>query len=70
MTKIAKAPDRLPRFFVRKKIKSAFVQAIIATYEANQNYPKFKKVFLNESDNGRSSVRIAHVFGLKVISIE
>jgi len=70
MTKIAKAPDRLPKIFVREKIGNKLAQSIIATYEANKNYTEFKKDFLNESDNGRSSVRISRAFGLEIAAIE
>jgi len=70
MTKIFKATNRLPKTFLRKRISNDLANIIITTYESDQNYLTFRKVFLNESDNGRSSLRIAYAFGLKVTSIE
>ncbi|CAB5496568.1 RHS repeat-associated core domain-containing protein [Bathymodiolus thermophilus thioautotrophic gill symbiont] len=70
MTKIAKAINRLPRMFLREKISNALANIIITTYESDQNYSTFREDFLNESDNGRSSLRIAHAFGLEVTFVE
>jgi hypothetical protein len=39
-------------------------------YRADRNYPKFYRNFLIKSDNGRSSLRIANTFSLKVDSVE
>ncbi|SGZ99442.1 insecticidal toxin complex protein [Bathymodiolus thermophilus thioautotrophic gill symbiont] len=70
MSKIAKATNRLPRTFLREGISNALANIIIMTYEFDRNYLTFRKDFLYESDNGRSSLRIAHAFSLKVASIE
>ncbi|CAB5502854.1 Putative toxin subunit [Bathymodiolus thermophilus thioautotrophic gill symbiont] len=69
MTKIAKAPDRLPRTFLRENMTNVLAKNIAMTYEVDQKYLKFRENFLNESDNGRSSLRIAHTFGLEVTHI-
>jgi hypothetical protein len=39
-------------------------------YEETQDYAEFFKNFINKTDNGRSSTRIADAFGLNIITIE
>jgi hypothetical protein len=39
-------------------------------YRADGNYPKFYRNFASGSDNGRSSLRIANTFSLKIASIK
>ncbi|CAB5505944.1 RHS repeat domain-containing protein [Bathymodiolus thermophilus thioautotrophic gill symbiont] len=70
MTKIAKAINRLPKMLLRESIGNPLAKIIIATYESDRNYLQFRKDFLNESDNGRSSSRIVHAFGLETTFIE
>ncbi|MBA5248114.1 MAG: RHS repeat-associated core domain-containing protein [Gammaproteobacteria bacterium] len=70
MTKIARAPNMFPKNFVRSNISNEGVKDVIETYRQDGDYQKFIYNFSRNTDNGRSSSRIAEAFGLKVTSIE
>jgi hypothetical protein len=42
----------------------------IEIYKADGDYPKFYRNFVGNSDNGRSSLRLANTFSLKINSIK
>jgi RHS repeat-associated protein len=70
MTKIAGALNMLPKTMLRQSIVNPSTQEAIRIYRADKNYSRFYHNFLIESDNGRSSLRIANTFSLEVPSIE
>ncbi len=70
MTKIAGALNMLPKTMLRNNIVNPSTEEAIKIYQADKNYLNFYRNFLIESDNGRSSLRIANTFSLKVVSIQ
>ncbi len=70
MTKIAGALNMLPKTFLREGIVNPSTEEAIKIYRADGNYPKFYRNFASGSDNGRSSLRIANTFSLKIASIK
>jgi RHS repeat-associated protein len=70
MTKIAGALNMLPKTILRQSITNPSTNEAIEIYLADRNYSNFYRNFLIKSDNGRSSLRIANTFSLKVASVE
>ncbi|VVH57177.1 hypothetical protein BSPCLSOX_2611 [uncultured Gammaproteobacteria bacterium] len=70
MTKIAGALNMLPKTMLRNNITNPSTEEAIKIYQADRNYLNFYRNFLIKSDNGRSSLRIANTFSLKVASIQ
>ncbi|CAC9461735.1 hypothetical protein [uncultured Gammaproteobacteria bacterium] len=70
MTKIAGALNMLPKIILRHNIINPSTEEAIKIYQTDRNYLNFYRNFLIESDNGRSSLRIANTFSLKVVSIQ
>ncbi|WP_241502550.1 RHS repeat-associated core domain-containing protein, partial [Bathymodiolus azoricus thioautotrophic gill symbiont] len=70
MTKIAGALNMLPKTMLRQSIINPSTQEAMRIYRTDKNYSRFYRNFLIESDNGRSSLRIANTFSLEVSSVE
>ncbi|CAC9570535.1 RHS repeat-associated core domain-containing protein [thiotrophic endosymbiont of Bathymodiolus puteoserpentis (Logatchev)] len=70
MTKIAGALNMLPKTMLRQSIINPSTQEAMRIYRTDKNYSRFYHNFLIESDNGRSSLRIANTFSLEVSSVE
>ncbi|VVH58594.1 hypothetical protein BSPCLSOX_739 [uncultured Gammaproteobacteria bacterium] len=70
MTKIAGALNMLPQTFLREGISNTSAKEAIEIYKADGDYPKFYRNFVGNSDNGRSSLRLANTFSLKITSIK
>jgi hypothetical protein len=70
MTKIAGALNMLPKTILRQSITNPSTNEAIEIYLADRNYSNFYRNFLIKSDNGRSSLRTANTFSLKVASVE
>ncbi|SSC08962.1 RHS repeat-associated core domain-containing protein [bacterium endosymbiont of Bathymodiolus sp. 5 South] len=70
MTKIAGALNMLPKTFLREGIVNSSTQKAIKIYQTDGNYPGFYRNFVGHSDNGRSSLRLANTFSLKIVSIK
>jgi hypothetical protein len=66
MTKIAGALNMLPKIILRHNIINPSTEEAIKIYQTDRNYLNFYRNFLIESDNGRSSLRIANTFSLLV----
>jgi hypothetical protein len=64
MTKIAGALNMLPQTFLREGISNTSAKEAIEIYKADGDYPKFYRNFVGNSDNGRSSSRLANTFSL------
>jgi hypothetical protein len=69
MTKIAGALNMLHKIILRHNIINPSTEEAIKIYQTDRNYLNFYRNFLIESDNGRSSLRIANTFSLKVVSM-
>ena len=70
MTKIAGPLNMLPKVFLREGMVNPNINKIIEIYRADGDYPKFYRNFVGSSNNGRSSLRIANTFSLKIVSIK
>ncbi|MBA5248498.1 MAG: RHS repeat-associated core domain-containing protein, partial [Gammaproteobacteria bacterium] len=70
MTRVAGVHNQLPKTFVRCSITNIKARAVIQTYRTDQDRIKFFREFVNETDNGRSSARVADALGLKITAIE
>ena len=70
MTKIAGALNMLPKIFLREGMVNPNTNKIIKIYQADGDYQKFYRNFVGGSNNGRSSLRIANTFSLKIVSIK
>jgi hypothetical protein len=56
--------------FLREGIVNSSTQKAIKIYQTDGNYPGFYRNFVGHSDNGRSSLRLANTFSLKIVSIK
>ena len=70
MAKILGTQNVLPKTFLRATIDNDTTLLVMQRYEETQDYAEFFKNFINKTDNGRSSTRIADAFGLNIIAIE
>ncbi|MBA5249016.1 MAG: RHS repeat-associated core domain-containing protein [Gammaproteobacteria bacterium] len=70
MTRVAKTLNLLPKTFLRSTIEGADAQKILNQYKSQGNSAKFLDDFTHQTVNGRSSVRVADAFGLKITSID
>jgi hypothetical protein len=64
MTKIFGVQNVLPKTFLRSAIENDTALSVIQRYEDTKDDAEFFKDFINKTDNGRSSTRIADAFGL------
>jgi hypothetical protein len=69
MTKIFGVQNVLPKTFLRSAIENDTALSVIQRYEDTKDDAEFFKDFINKTDNGRSSTRIADAFGLKITTI-
>jgi hypothetical protein len=63
MAKILGTQNVLPKTFLRAAIDNDTTLLVMQRYEETQDYAEFFKNFINKTDNGRSSTRIADAFG-------
>ncbi len=70
MTKIAGALNMLPKIMLQQNISNPSAKEAMEIYRTDRNYPKFYRNFVGSSDNGRSSLRLANTFSLKIVSIK
>jgi hypothetical protein len=61
MTKIFGVQNVLPKTFFRSTIANISTTSVIQHYKNTGDYLKFFNDFIRETDNGRSSTRIADV---------
>jgi hypothetical protein len=62
MTKIFGVQNVLPKTFFRSTIANISTTSVIQHYKNTGDYLKFFNDFIGETDNGRSSTRIADAF--------
>jgi hypothetical protein len=60
----------LPKTFFRSTIANISTTSVIQHYKNTGDYLKFFNDFIRETDNGRSSTRIADAFGLEITAIK
>ncbi|CAC9640383.1 RHS repeat-associated core domain-containing protein [bacterium endosymbiont of Bathymodiolus sp. 5 South] len=70
MTKIFGVQNVLPKTFFRSTIANISTTSVIQHYKNTGDYLKFFNDFIRETDNGRSSTRIADAFGLEITAIK
>jgi len=61
-----KLPMRLPKTITQNNITNVETLALLKKYQGKYASASFKREFLSETVNGKSTVRLANTFGLKI----